>query len=75
MDLIIFFWNFLFLFLFWLICFSFGRWKKEEDVYMKALKIFYEWKKEVWGVAYKWVWNIYEEWIGKKINALRNAKK
>lgn len=57
------------------IWFWFWNRMKEEEIYLKALKIFYEWKNEVWGVAYRGVWNIYEEWIGKKINSLRNAKK
>lgn len=40
----------------------------KSNIYFQALKIFFMWKKEIWGVSLKWVWQHYENWIQKKIS-------
>jgi hypothetical protein len=55
--------------------YTFGIKKKQDEIYLKALEVFYIWKKEVGGCAFRGVGNIYEGWIIKKINELKNAKK
>lgn len=39
----------------------------ESQVYKEALRVFYDWRKEIWGVALKGVGQHYEKWIQWKL--------